>query len=102
MFIELLEEGLWIKIQVAHGKYAHQYHQGLLEACGNDALPYRTVARWVSAFRSGRDESALMARTGRPSISDEQVQLVRGLLAIDHCWTVRELSIKVGLSQQTV
>jgi hypothetical protein len=91
-----------MKIQVARGRNAHQCHQGLLEACGNDALPYRTVARWVSAFHSGRDESAHLARTGGPSISDEHVELVRGLLAVGRCWTVRELFIDVGLSHQTV
>jgi hypothetical protein len=97
-----LEQRSWIKIQVAHGKNARQCHQGLIEACGNDALPYRMAARWVSAFCSGRDESAHLALTGHPSISDDQIELVRGLLAVDRCWTVRELSIEVGLSDQTM
>ncbi|KAJ4439212.1 hypothetical protein ANN_07331, partial [Periplaneta americana] len=65
------------------------------EDCGNEALPYRMVARLISAFRTGRNETTHVARIGRPSICDEQVQLVRGLLAVDHRWTVRELSIEV-------
>jgi hypothetical protein len=59
------------------------------------------VARWVSTFRSGQYELEYLAHTGRLFISDEQVELVRGLLVIDHRWTVPELSIKVGLSHQT-
>jgi hypothetical protein len=96
------EQRSWIKIQVARNKNARQCHQRLFEACGNDALPYRTVARWVSAFRSGRDETVHLSSTGRPSISDEQVQLVRGLLPVDRRWIVRELSIEVRLSHQRV
>jgi hypothetical protein len=96
------EQRSWIQIQVVLGKNARQYHQDLLEACGNDALPYQTFARRVYAFRSGRDESAHLARTGRPSVSDNNVELVRGLLAVDRRRIVRELSIEVGLGHQTV
>ncbi|KAJ4439232.1 hypothetical protein ANN_07352 [Periplaneta americana] len=56
------------------------------------------VARWVSAFRTGWN----VARTGRLSFCDQQMELVRGLLAVEHRWTVRELAIKVGLGHQTV
>ncbi|KAJ4437310.1 hypothetical protein ANN_17448 [Periplaneta americana] len=45
----------WLKIQCARGRTARQCHQGLQEACGAAALPYRTVARWVRAFRQGRE-----------------------------------------------
>ena len=40
-----LEQRTWIKIEVARGKNARECHSGLREACGNEALPYRTVAR---------------------------------------------------------
>jgi hypothetical protein len=40
------EQRSWIKIEVARGRRAQNSHQGLREACGDDALPYRTVARW--------------------------------------------------------
>ncbi|KAJ4437343.1 hypothetical protein ANN_17482 [Periplaneta americana] len=91
----------WIKIEVACGRNARQCHQGSLEACGKDALPYRAVERRVSAFRTGRNEMTHVSPTGSQFIYDEQVELVRGLLAVDHRWTVRELFIEVGLSHQT-
>lgn len=32
------EQRLWIKIEVALGRNAHQCHQGLFKACGNNAV----------------------------------------------------------------
>ncbi|PNF43116.1 Potassium voltage-gated channel protein Shaw [Cryptotermes secundus] len=49
------EQRFWIKIEVARGHSAQNCHQGLREASGDTALPYRTVARWVKLFRKGRD-----------------------------------------------
>ncbi|KAJ4436961.1 hypothetical protein ANN_17093 [Periplaneta americana] len=48
-----LEQRSWIKIEMARGHSAQECFQGLREACGDAALPYRTVARWVKAFREG-------------------------------------------------
>ena len=39
--------------------------QGLREACGDVALPCRTVARWIETFREGRDDVQGNLRTGR-------------------------------------
>ncbi|GFV97002.1 hypothetical protein TNCV_4352141 [Trichonephila clavipes] len=41
------EQRSYIKIVVLRGKNAMEYHSELVDALGNDALPYRTVARWV-------------------------------------------------------
>jgi len=41
----------WIKIEVARGSSAQTCFQELREACGDAALPYRTVAQWVNFFR---------------------------------------------------
>ncbi|GBL63826.1 hypothetical protein AVEN_51876-1 [Araneus ventricosus] len=66
------------------------------------ALPYRTVARWVKAFRADLNESADLHSTGRPSIPQHQIDILSGLLSIDRLWTLRELSVEVGISRQTV
>ena len=50
-----LEQRSWIKIEVTRGRSTQEYFQGLREACCDAVLPYRTVARWVKAFREGRD-----------------------------------------------
>ncbi|GFU39358.1 hypothetical protein NPIL_561511 [Nephila pilipes] len=41
------------KIESSHGRNASECYHGLCEACGDNMLPYRTVARWVEAFHSG-------------------------------------------------
>ena len=45
-----LEQRSWLKLKQAGIKQQKSY-RGLEEACGTAALPYRTVARWVQAFR---------------------------------------------------
>ena len=54
MFIKL-EQRPWIKIGVARGLSTQECFQVLRVACAGAALPHRTVARWVKAFREGRD-----------------------------------------------
>ncbi|XP_035229771.1 histone-lysine N-methyltransferase SETMAR-like [Stegodyphus dumicola] len=49
-----------------------------------------------------RNEIADLQLTGRLSITQEQTDILSGLLTIDRRWTVRELSLDVGLSHQTV
>ncbi|KAJ4450655.1 hypothetical protein ANN_02084 [Periplaneta americana] len=68
---------------------------GLREACADAALPYRTVARWVKAFREGRDAVQDNLRTGRPRVEDNTVQLLAPLLDADRRWTARELAAEV-------
>ena len=75
---------------------------GLREACGNAALPYRTVARWVKAFREGRDAVQDNHRTGRPHVENNTVQLLASFLNADRPWTARELAAKVGACHKTV
>ncbi|GBM67848.1 hypothetical protein AVEN_216863-1 [Araneus ventricosus] len=66
------------------------------------ALPYRTVVRWVKAFRAGRNEAADLHRTGRKSIPQHKIDIVSDLLSIDRLWTARESSVEVGFSHQTM
>ncbi|PNF44127.1 hypothetical protein B7P43_G03184 [Cryptotermes secundus] len=72
----------WIKIECTRGRTARQCHQGLQQACGESALPYRTVARWVKAFNEGRQNVADTRRPGRPSVSEE-VYALSALLESD-------------------
>ncbi|GBM09278.1 hypothetical protein AVEN_59248-1 [Araneus ventricosus] len=60
------------------------------------------VTRWVKAFRAGLNENADLHRTGRLSIPQHQIDIVSGLLSIDGRWMVRELSLEVRLSHETV
>ena len=44
----------WLKIECARGHNSRECYKGLQEACGEHALPYHTVARWVKAFKEGQ------------------------------------------------
>ncbi|PSN46144.1 hypothetical protein C0J52_22064 [Blattella germanica] len=66
MEVSRLEQRAYIKIAVLRGQNARECHAQLLEAVGARALPYRTDARWVAAFKSGREATKDKPRTGRP------------------------------------
>jgi hypothetical protein len=70
------EQRSWIKIEVAWGRSAQNCYQGLREACGDAALPYRTVALWIKLFREGRDAIQDSRRSGRPHIDNHTIQLL--------------------------
>ena len=58
-----------INIKVAGGRSTQECFQELHEAYGDAVLPYRTMARWVKAFREGRDAVQDNLRTVRPHSS---------------------------------
>ena len=78
MFIKQ-EQRSWLTIQCAHGHTAKQFHEDLVEAYEETALPYSPVARCVRAFNDRYECVADVARPRRQSVSDGQVQVVAGL-----------------------
>ncbi|PNF39245.1 hypothetical protein B7P43_G17337 [Cryptotermes secundus] len=96
------EHRRWIKIECARGRTTRQCHQGLQEACGESALPYRTVARWVRAFNKGRQNVTDMRQPGRPSVNEGEVYALSALLESDRRHTIRELARETGLAHMTV
>ncbi|PNF24658.1 hypothetical protein B7P43_G18050 [Cryptotermes secundus] len=76
--------------------------RGLREACGDAALPYRTVARWVKLFCEGRDAIQDSHRSGRPHVDNHTIQLLASLLDVDRQWTALELAAEVGVCHKTV
>ena len=70
------EQQSWLKIQCAQSRTARQCHEGLVETCGETALPYRTVVTWVRTFNEGRESVADLARVGCLTVSLEQVPAV--------------------------
>jgi len=92
----------WIKIEVAQGRSAQTCLQGLREACGDAALPYRTVARWVKLFREGRDSIQDSHLSGRPHVDNHTIQLLASLLDVERRWTAQELAAEVGVCHKTV
>ena len=74
------EQRRWIKIECARGRTARKCHQGFQEACGESALPYRTVARWVKAFNEGRQAADCSIRTINTTGA------AKGILRLPHRW----------------
>ena len=54
----------WLKIECTTRRNARQCYTGLQEACGECALPYCTVARWVKTFKEGQKNVTDMPRPG--------------------------------------
>ncbi|GFY33941.1 HTH_48 domain-containing protein [Trichonephila clavipes] len=54
MEVTPVEQRAYIKIAVLRGRNAMECHSELLEALGNNALPYRKVARWLGKFKQRR------------------------------------------------
>ena len=61
-------------MKVARGRSTQECFQGLSEACGNAALPYRTVARWIKAFREVREAVQDNLRDDRKNVSGDMVR----------------------------
>ena len=96
------EQRSWLKLECARGHTARQCHHGLQQACGASALPYRTVARWVRAFKEGHENVSDMPRSGHPPVCDEDVQTVSVLVEADRNFSIRELAQETGLAPLTV
>ncbi|GFX26541.1 HTH_48 domain-containing protein [Trichonephila clavipes] len=51
MEVTRVEQRACIKIAVLRERNAMECHSELVEILGNNALPYRTVARWIGKFQ---------------------------------------------------
>ncbi|GFV78069.1 HTH_48 domain-containing protein [Trichonephila clavipes] len=60
-----LEKRAYIKITVLRERNVKECHSELVEAPGNNALPYRTVARWVGRLQQGRVSTSDEQRSKR-------------------------------------
>ena len=60
------------------------------------------MARWVKAFNEERQNVADIRRPVRPSVSEEEVNVLTALLDSDRRHTIRELARETGLGHMTV
>lgn len=69
-----------------------------------ECITWRTVARCVKpmCFVWVGIENVDFYLAHRPSIPQDHIDIVSGLLLIDHLRIVQELSVEVGLSHQTM
>lgn len=104
MEVTRVEQRAYIKIAVLRGRNAMECHSELVEALGNNALPYRTVARWVGKFQQGRVSTSDEQRSGRPvSVrTDVARAVIEQLMDEDRRWTLLELERASGIEKRTV
>ncbi|GFQ91770.1 HTH_48 domain-containing protein [Trichonephila clavata] len=65
MEVTRVEERAYIKIAVLRERNETECHSEFVEALGNNALPYRIVARWVGKFQQGLVSTSDEQRSGR-------------------------------------
>ena len=82
------------------GKSASEIKSELDTVYGENTLPYRTVARWVSYFIEGRSSVKDEAHQGRPvsATSENDVATIQSTVQQDSRYTVEEISDLSGLS----
>lgn len=86
------------------GDSAAKITQDLVVVLGDTAPSYRTVARWVEAFRAGREHLEDDPRSGRPVevMTKEKIAQVKALVDDDRNITVALLSEECGISVGSV
>ncbi|GFQ94606.1 HTH_48 domain-containing protein [Trichonephila clavata] len=98
-----VEQHVYIKIAVLRGRNEMEYHSKFVEALGNNALPYRTVARWEGRFQQGRVSTSDEQRSGR-SVSvrtDLARAVIEQLMDEDRRWTLLQLERASGIEKRT-
>ena len=68
-------------------------YRELISVCGDSALDYSNVNRWMAKFKKGRVSSTDLLRPGRPSSSrtDVNKELVENLILSDRRVTVEDM-----------
>ncbi|PSN39588.1 hypothetical protein C0J52_06900 [Blattella germanica] len=75
MEVTKVEQRSYIKKAFLRGYNARESHAKLQQALGNQALPYRTVARWVGAFKEGRESTADLPHSGHSVSANKDVSV---------------------------
>ena len=94
-----VEQRAYCKIRGLLGKSASEIKSELDTVYGENTLPYRTAARWVSYSKEGRSSVKDEARLGRPvsATSENDVVTVQSIVQQDSRYMVEEISDLSGL-----
>jgi len=85
-------------------KSATETFDSLTEACGDAILSRTVVFKWHKAFKEGRENVEDDPNSGRPSSStnEENVEVVRAVMAKDRRLSVRMIAGETGLDKSAV
>ncbi|GFR30061.1 regucalcin [Trichonephila clavata] len=104
MEVTRVEQRAYIKIAVLRGRNTIECHSELGKALGNNAQPYRTVARWVGKFQRGHVSTSDEQRSRRPVSAGINLAraVIEQLMDEDRRWTLLELKRASGIEKRTV
>ena len=76
------EQRAYIKMRTALNFSAVDIHTDLVNVHQDSAYAYRTVVKWVSLFKAGREIIEDDPRSGRPvtATSPTEIELIKGLI----------------------
>ena len=99
-----IEQRYAIKFCVKLNKSATETFDSLTEAYGDATLSRTVVFNWHKAFKEGRENVENDPRSGRPtsSTNDENVEVVRTVMAKDRRLSVRMIAEETGLDKSAV
>ena len=88
----------------AKGENCVNIHRELVSVCGDSALDYSSVSRWMAKFKKGRVSSTDLPRPGRPSSSrmDANKERVENLILSNRRVAVEDICTHMGLTHGTV
>ena len=101
---ENIEQRYAIKFCVKLNKSATETFASLTEAYGDATLSRTMVFKWHKAFKEGRENVEDDPRSGRPisSTNDQNVEVVRAVMAKDRRLSVRMIAEETGLNKNAV
>ncbi|XP_045178077.2 protein GVQW3-like [Mercenaria mercenaria] len=99
-----LEIRTCIKARSHLGLSARDLFAEICDIYGHHEVSYSTVTRWISHFKSGREQLQDLPRSGRPKsvTTDKYVKKIKQLLEKDARLTLRELARLTGISSERV
>jgi len=98
------EQHAIIKFFCAKGENCINIHRELVSVCGDSALDYNNVNRWMEKFKKRRVSSTDLPHPGLPSSSctDASKERVENLILSDRRVTVEGSCAHTGLTHGTV
>lgn len=94
----------YIKVETLRGKKPLEIFKALQEVSPECTLPYSTVCRWASQFKTGREGIAHLPIPGRKidTTDNFMIEKVATLLNVDRRLTCDEIAYELGISHGSV
>ena len=101
---KISEQRAYCKIRAQLGISPTEIHADFQKVCGNSALKYATVCKWVCGFNDGRESIENGPLVGRPVfvLMEKNVATVKMLIEEDACYTVQEIEELSGIHSSSV